>query len=204
MTIDDKLRFNKHVDIFCKSDVRQFNVMYRFKNIFDIKEKENIYNTFILANFNYCPTIWHLSGKTNTKKIEHIQECALRFVFNDHCSTYSALLEKCSYTTLHVWRIKTVADWHTHSLNLALVKESSSHLPSWIAMYSNVVISSRSYLARVSCYFVEWQTCFILPCTECIPNYCLLVSSYSEICRQYILCFHTLSQNRPLLLYHLG
>ncbi len=31
MTIDDKLRFNKHINIFCKSDARQFNVMYRFK-----------------------------------------------------------------------------------------------------------------------------------------------------------------------------
>ncbi len=62
ITIDDKLRFNKHIDILCKSAARQLNVMYGFKNIFDIKEKEKIYNTFILANFNYCPTIWHLSG----------------------------------------------------------------------------------------------------------------------------------------------
>ncbi len=100
MTIDDKL---------CKSAARQLNVMYRIKNIFYIKDKENIYNNFILANFNYCPTIWHLCGKINTKKIERIQERALRFMFNDHCSTYSALLDKCSYATLRVRRIKTIA-----------------------------------------------------------------------------------------------
>ncbi len=70
MTINDKLRFNKHVDILCKSAARQLNVIYRFKNIFDKKEKEKIYNTFILANFNYCLTIWHLCGKTGTNKIE--------------------------------------------------------------------------------------------------------------------------------------
>ncbi len=79
------------------------------KNIFDIKEKEKIYNTFILAIFNYCPTIWHLCGKTNYKKIESIQENTLRFMFNDHCSTYYALLDRCSYTTFHVRRIKTIA-----------------------------------------------------------------------------------------------
>ncbi len=67
ITIDDKLRFNKHVNILCKSAARQLNVMYRFKNIFDIKEKENIYNTFSLANFNYCPTIWHLCGKAKNR-----------------------------------------------------------------------------------------------------------------------------------------
>ncbi len=61
-----------------------------------LREKDKIYNTFILAHFNYCPTIWHLCGKTNTKKIECIQECALRFMFNDHCSTYPALLENAA------------------------------------------------------------------------------------------------------------
>ncbi len=51
MTIDDKLRFNKHVDILCKSAAIQLNVMYRFKNIFDMKEKDDkIYNSIILAN----------------------------------------------------------------------------------------------------------------------------------------------------------
>ncbi len=102
MTIDDKLRFNKHVNILCKSDARQVNVRYRSKNIFDMKEKEKLYNAYISANFKYCPTIWHLCGKTNTKKIEYIQNCALMLILNDHCSTYPALLEKCNYTTLHV------------------------------------------------------------------------------------------------------
>ncbi len=63
-----------------------------------MKEKEKIYNCILLANFNYCPTIWHQCGKTSAKKIECIQ----RFMFNDQCNTYSALLEKCNYTTLHL------------------------------------------------------------------------------------------------------
>ncbi len=39
MTINDKLRFNEHVNILCKSAARQLNVMYRFNDIFGIKEK---------------------------------------------------------------------------------------------------------------------------------------------------------------------
>ena len=80
VTIDDQLKFNKHVDILCKKAARQLNVMYRFKGIFDFKEKETVYNTFILANFNYCPIVWHFCGKTSTKKMELIQERALRFL----------------------------------------------------------------------------------------------------------------------------
>ncbi len=47
--------------------------------------------------------------KTCTKKIEVIQERALRFMFNDKTSTYSSLLEKCNYTTLHIRHIKAIA-----------------------------------------------------------------------------------------------
>ncbi len=37
--IDDKLKFDKQVDILFKNTARQFNVLYRFKGIFDLKER---------------------------------------------------------------------------------------------------------------------------------------------------------------------
>ncbi len=117
MTIDQKLKFDKHVDKICKNAARQLNVMYRFKGIFTLKEREAIYNTFILSNFNYCPIVWHFCGKVCTKKIEKIQERALRFMFNDKTNSYAILLEKCGYTTLHIKRIKTIASEVFKSLN---------------------------------------------------------------------------------------
>jgi hypothetical protein len=36
-----------------------------------------------MSNFNYCPLVWHFCGETNTKKIEKIQERALRFIYNE-------------------------------------------------------------------------------------------------------------------------
>jgi hypothetical protein len=77
MTIDDKLKFDRHINKLCKNAVRQLNVMYRFKGFFYLKERKSMYNTFILSNFNYCPIIWHFCGKVCTKKIENIQERAL-------------------------------------------------------------------------------------------------------------------------------
>ncbi len=53
ITIDDKLKLNRHVDILCKNIAKQINVLYRFSGIFDIKDREVIHNTFVLANFNY-------------------------------------------------------------------------------------------------------------------------------------------------------
>ncbi len=48
ITIDDKLKFNKHIDILCKNAARQINVLYRFSGIFDLKETEVMHNTCIL------------------------------------------------------------------------------------------------------------------------------------------------------------
>ena len=117
ITIDEKLRFDMHVDILCKKAARQVNIMHRFKGIFDQKERELVYNTFILSNFNYCPMVWHFCGKVSSKKIERIQERALRFMLNDKTSTYETLLEKCNYTTLLIRRIKVIAIEVFKSLN---------------------------------------------------------------------------------------
>ncbi len=47
ITIDGKLKFDEKVDILCKNAARQLNILYRFTGIFDLKEREKIYYTFI-------------------------------------------------------------------------------------------------------------------------------------------------------------
>ncbi len=90
ITIDDKLKFDKHIDILCKNAAKQINVLYRFHGIYDIKEREVIHNTFILANFNYWPLVWHFCDKSSTRKIEKTQERTLRlFLLNVKTSSYA-------------------------------------------------------------------------------------------------------------------
>ncbi len=70
ITIDEKLKFDKHVNIICKKAAQQINVMYSFKGVFDLKERQIIYNTFILSNFNYCPIIQHFTEKHVQRKLK--------------------------------------------------------------------------------------------------------------------------------------
>ncbi len=42
ITIDEKLKFDTHINNLCKKAARQIYVMYRFKGIFDLKERERI------------------------------------------------------------------------------------------------------------------------------------------------------------------
>ena len=62
-----------------------------------------------MSNFNYCPIVWNFCGILQIRKMEKIQERALRFLFDDNTSTYIELLKKADREVLHLKRIKTVA-----------------------------------------------------------------------------------------------
>ena len=59
-----------------------------------------------MSNFNYCSLVWHACGVKNTRKLEKLQERALRFVYLDKVSSYDDLLTKANLTTLHLGRLK--------------------------------------------------------------------------------------------------
>lgn len=126
ITIDDKLKFDVHVANLCIKAGNQLNVLYRFKNIFNVEEKKLVYQTFVLSNFNYCPIVWNFCSTSMIRKMEYIQERALRFIYNDFKSEYREMLEMYGHETLHVRRIKTIASevYKTiHSLNPTFMKE---------------------------------------------------------------------------------
>ena len=108
--IDCDLNFNGHVKKLCTKANRQLKVLYRFKNILGQKEKQILYKTFVMSTFNFCPVVWYFCGVTNIRKIEKVQERALRFLTNDYVSTYLDLLQKTNQTTLLLSRLKAMVN----------------------------------------------------------------------------------------------
>ena len=106
--IDDRLKFNDHVKILCTKANRQLKVMNRFKNQLGDKEKRAMFNSFVLSTFNFCPVVWMFCGITAIKKIERVQERALRFLTNDSGSTYAQLLCKTNSSTILLSRLRSV------------------------------------------------------------------------------------------------
>ena len=53
--------------------------------------------------------VWHFCGEVNTKKIEKIQERALRFIYQDYNSNYDTLLERSQLPSLKVRRQRAIA-----------------------------------------------------------------------------------------------
>ena len=68
-----------------------------------------IFRSFIISNFNYCSLVWHACGVQNTRKLEKLQERALRFVYLDKVSSYDDLLTKANLTTLHLGKLNMLA-----------------------------------------------------------------------------------------------
>ena len=88
---------------------QQLNILKRLSPFLSRLNKFTIFHTFILSNFNYCPLAWHFCSKSNSKKLEKIQERALRFVYDDFESTYEDLLDKSNIPSLHIKRLRTMA-----------------------------------------------------------------------------------------------
>ena len=109
VTIDYELNFDKHISEICKKSARQLNVLKRIGRYLNKLGRLTIYYSFILSNFNYCPVTWHFCSEKNTKKMEKIQERALRFIYNDYVLNYEKLLEKSKMPSLKVRRLRSIA-----------------------------------------------------------------------------------------------
>ena len=107
--IDNNLNFDEHVKALCKKASSQLKVLFRFKSMIGAHEKETMYRTFIMSNFNFCPVVWNFCSKSSARKIEKIQERALRYMTGNLTMTYEQLLQHTGYKAMHLQRLKCIA-----------------------------------------------------------------------------------------------
>ena len=72
-------------------------------------EKVAIVNSFIYANFKYCPVAWHFSTCKSIRKIEKVQKRCLRIVLDGYDSDYNVLLRKSGKVTMEIKRLRVLA-----------------------------------------------------------------------------------------------
>ena len=106
--IDTSLMFNEHIDLLCKKAGRQINALSRVSQTLDTDTKLNLFQTFIMCHFNYCPLVWHFCSISDRKKMEKVQHRALKFIYNDFVSSYSVLRNKANKPLLYVNRMRQI------------------------------------------------------------------------------------------------
>ena len=102
ITVDDELKFEKHVKTLCQKVCKKVSAFSRVAPYMDEKKGKILYHTFIMSNFNYCPLIWMFCGKTQNKEIDRVHKRALRILFNDYTSSFEELLQKIGSDRIHV------------------------------------------------------------------------------------------------------
>ena len=70
--------------------------------------KSVLVQSFIYANFNYNPLLWHFSSSKSLLKVEMIQKRALRFSYNDTESSYEILLDNAGKSLMSVNRLRSL------------------------------------------------------------------------------------------------
>ena len=93
VTLDNRLKFDRHIPSLCTKASIQINASKRISNYRDENCRILIFKSFMSLNFSYCPVSWVFCGKTKLNKLEKLQERALRFVFRDTTSPCDSLLK---------------------------------------------------------------------------------------------------------------
>ena len=107
--IDDKLTFSNHIHTLTRKAAGQLNYLISKIKFLNQEAKKVLIESFIMANFNYCPLVWYFCNSTSTLKQERIQKRALLFLFDDYESDYAHLLAKANKPTIEVRKLRNLA-----------------------------------------------------------------------------------------------
>ena len=72
ITMDNKLKFEKHIAKICRKVSQQTAVLKRMRNILPFETRSKIYMCFIAPHFKYCSETWHFCNKTTAAKLEKV------------------------------------------------------------------------------------------------------------------------------------
>ena len=109
LTIDKNLNFTKHLEGICKKASGKVTALARMVKIIPFHKKKILMKAFIESQFSYCPLIWMFCTRKMNRKINHIQERALRLVYEDYITPFNELLIKDNSVTIHHRNIQRVA-----------------------------------------------------------------------------------------------
>ena len=104
----DCTRFDDISEV-CKKASRKVGVLSRLRNLVPCSAKRTIYKTSILPHLPYCHIVWHFCKASDRRKIERVQERALRAVDRTKTSSYETLLRMAKLPSLYNRRLQDIA-----------------------------------------------------------------------------------------------
>ena len=78
--IDNALNFSGHISNICKKSSQWVGVINRLRNLIPQRAKLQLFKGAILPHLTYCSTVWNFCRARNSRKLERVQERALRAI----------------------------------------------------------------------------------------------------------------------------
>ncbi len=107
--IDNKLKFKYHISTLCDRAGNKLSALARIRHHFSFEKRRILMKAFVESQFSYCPLVWMFHGRVINKRINRLQERALRMVYEDFTSSFLELLEKDRSCTIHQRNIQALA-----------------------------------------------------------------------------------------------
>lgn len=98
--------FRSHIQEICIKTIKKIGVLSRLEDMISTETKRHLYKYAILSNLTYCHIVWHFCAKSDRRKLERIQECALRIVLRAKSATCEELRKKAGLTSLYNHRLQ--------------------------------------------------------------------------------------------------
>ena len=92
ITLNNKLKFDKHVFNICSKGNRKLSALARVAKFF--KKRLIAFKALTEAQFKYCLLVWMFHGRQIKDKINKLDERALRIVHNDSITSLDEFLER--------------------------------------------------------------------------------------------------------------
>ena len=109
IVLDNKLKFDKHVENICQKASKKLNALARVTNRMELPKRRILMNAFFKAQFNCCPAVWMFHNRSLNNKINRLHERCLRIIYNDKHSNFEELLVKDNSVFMHHNNIHTLA-----------------------------------------------------------------------------------------------
>jgi exonuclease III len=90
--IDDKLKFNAHIDNVIKKIAKKFGILCRLKNFLTINSKIQLYKSIISPHLDFCSSILFLANETQMSRLQRLQNKVMRLILRCNRFTSSSFM----------------------------------------------------------------------------------------------------------------
>lgn len=91
VTIDNQLKFNKHIDVIVKKIAKKIGFLARIGQNLSCWSRTLIYHTIIQPHFDYCSSILFMTGETQIQRLQLLQNRSMRVILQ--CNKYTPIVQ---------------------------------------------------------------------------------------------------------------